>query len=67
MYQLNDRVIITYRTFNLATNEQTGITTEYGTITRVWANQKTITILTDSDKTYVRQIDSQSVKPFDRS
>lgn len=61
-YSLNDRVQITYRNFDLATDEMLGYVTEMGTITRVWTNQKTITIRTDSGKTYVRQIESENVK-----
>lgn len=61
-YSLNDRVQITYRNFDLATDEMLGYVTEMGTITRVWTDQKTITIRTDSGKTYVRQIESENVK-----
>ena len=61
MYQLNDRVMIVYRDFDLVTDEFKGMVKIAGTVTRVWPNQKTVTILTDDGKTFVRNHNSPEV------
>jgi hypothetical protein len=61
MYVLNDRVQITYRNFDLVTDEYLGHVTEQGTVTRIWNNQKSITIRTVTGKTFVRKTSSPEV------
>lgn len=60
-YELDDKVKITYRNFDMITDKFLGHVTEFGTVTRVWPNQKTITVRTDSGKTFVRNVASNEV------
>jgi hypothetical protein len=60
-YELDSRVYITYRNFDLRTDEFLGWVSELGTVTRVWANGKTISIRTDSGKLFVRNVDSENI------
>lgn len=60
-YELDDKVKITYRNFDMVTDKFLGHVTEFATVTRVWPNQKTITVRTDSGKTFVRNVASNEV------
>lgn len=61
VYELDDKVQITYRNFDIVTDKFLGHVTEFGTVIRVWPNQKTITIRTDSGKTFVRNVVSNEI------
>lgn len=61
MYELNDRVMLVYRDYDLATDELKGLVKIAGTVTRVWPDQKTITIKTDDGKTFFRYHNSPYV------
>ena len=54
IYDQNDRVMLVYRDYDLATDELKGIVQIAGTITRVWPDGKSVTIRTDDGKTFVR-------------
>lgn len=60
-YNLDDRVRITYRNFDLVTDKFLGHVTELATVTRIWPNQKSITVRTESGKTFVRNVASNEV------
>jgi hypothetical protein len=62
MYQLNERVSFRYRNFNLATDEFLGYVTEPATVTRVWDNERYVTVVTDSGKTFTRVLESASIR-----
>lgn len=61
-YEVNDRIQITYRNFDLVTDKFLGHVTELATVTRIWPNQKTISIRTDSGKPFVRNIASSEIQ-----
>jgi hypothetical protein len=61
-YEVLDRVKFRYRVFDLATDEFLGHTVEWATVTRVWNNDKYVTIVTDSGKTFTRDHDSLSLR-----
>jgi hypothetical protein len=56
-----DVVTIVYRIYDLTTNVLIGKTLEYGTVTRVWADGKTISIRTESGKLFMRNVASYEV------
>jgi hypothetical protein len=64
-YEIGDRVSLTYRNFDLKTDAFLGMATEYGTVTRVWRDGKTVTISTDSGKTFVRNVNSSELLAMD--
>ena len=60
-YNINDRIILEYRNFDLKTDEYLGRIREFGTVFRVWRNGYNISIRTDSGKVFVRHVDSKEI------
>jgi hypothetical protein len=61
-YNVGDRVVLTYNDFDLVTDEFKGKKTAIGKVTRVWSNQKTITIRVNGKSIFVRSVDSPNVR-----
>lgn len=61
-YSMGDRVVFTYRDFDLVTDEYKGTITVIAKVTRIWPNQKTITIRTADGKTFMRNVNSPDVR-----
>jgi hypothetical protein len=61
-YEIGDRVVLTYNDFDLVTDEFKGKKTAIGIVTRIWPNQKTITIRINGKSTFVRSMDSPNVR-----